>query len=309
MALGSGLPGSYRVPLLSMATERVIQGRAVSDDDIGLIRALIATHPGWHRTRLSQALCARWNWVAANGQPKDMAARALLRKLDAEGLITLPPPVRSANNAFRHRTAAPVSVDETPISEPLRALMPLRFSLADQGEERELFGALVHRYHYRGYRGPVGENLHYLVYDRDGRVLACLLFGAPAWKMAAREHFIGWDAQSRERALALVANNMRFLILPWVGVAHLASHILGRIARRISADWQAKYAHPVVLLETTVERARFAGTCYRAANWQCVGETTGRSRNDRHKRFNVPVKSVWLYPLSPRFRAHLLGGD
>lgn len=291
-----------------MATGKIIQGRAVSDDDIRLIRALIAEHPGWHRTRLSQALCNRWNWVAENGQAKDMAARALLRKLDAEGLIALPPPVRSANNAFRHRAVVPVSIDDTPISGPLRTLRPLRFSLANPGAARQLFRALVQRYHYLGYRGPVGENLHYLVYDREGRVLACLLFGAPAWKMAARERFIGWDSASRERALHLLANNMRFLVLPWVEVASLASHILGRIARRISADWQAKYAHPLVLLETTVERGRFAGTCYRAANWRCVGETTGRSRNDRHKRLNVPVKSLWLYPLTPRFRARLLRG-
>jgi hypothetical protein len=127
--------------------------------------------------------------------------------------------------------------------------------------------------------------------------------------MAARERFIGWDPASRQRALRLVANNMRVLVLPWIRVAHLASHILGRIARRISADWQAKYAHPLVLLETTVERARFAGTCYSAANWQCVGETTGRSRNDRYKHCNVPIKSVWLYPLNPAFRARLRQGD
>jgi len=292
-----------------MATGRIIQGRAVDNDDIRLIEDLIAAHPSWHRTRLSQALCERWKWVAANGQPKDMAARALLRKLDAEGLIALPPPVRSANNAFRHRTMRTVSIDQRSISGPLRALMPLSLALANQGEERQLFGALVQRYHYLGYRGPVGENLHYLVYDRDGRVLACLLFGAPAWKMAARERFIGWDPASRERALHLMANNMRFLVLPWVRVRHLASHILGRIARRISADWQTKYAHPLVLLETTVECGRFAGTCYRAANWRCVGQTTGRSRNDRHKRLKVPVKSVWLYPLTPAFRARLFRGD
>ena len=125
--------------------------------------------------------------------------------------------------------------------------MPLRFELAKPGDKRQLFVALVQRYHYRGYRGPIGENLHYFVYARDGRVLACLLFGAPAWKMAARERFIGWDRPSRERALGLMANNVRCLILPWVQVAHLASHILGRIARHISADWQAKYVHPLVL--------------------------------------------------------------
>jgi len=173
--------------------------------------------------------------VAGNGQPKDMAARALLRKLGAEGLIALPPPVRSANNAFRHRTVAAVSTEQTPLSGPLGALRPLTLSLVHQAEERQLFRALVQRYHYLGYTGPVGENLHYLVYDRHGRALGCLLFGAPAWTMAARERFIGWDRASRELGLRLVANNMRFLILPWVEVAHLASHILGRIAPSASA--------------------------------------------------------------------------
>lgn len=293
-----------------MGQGRRIQGRTLSDDDIEFIRALIAAHPTWHRTRLSQALCRRWNWVAANGQLKDMAARALLRKLDTEGLIALPRPVRSANNAFRHRAETPVRIDETPFVGSLAALTPLTFRAVSHEAEHRLFGGLMQRYHYCGYCGPVGENLKYLVTDRRNRVLACLLFGAPAWSMSARDRFIGWTRHTRERGLSLVANHMRFLIVPWVRVPHLASHILGHIARCISADWESKYAHRLVLLETTVEHQRFSGTCYRAANWQCVGHTTGRSRNDRHKRLHVPVKSVWLYPLTPQFRAVLCGaGD
>ncbi len=285
-----------------MQAGRIIQGRAVRAQDIAFIRALIATHPTWHRTRLSQELCQRWDWVAANGRLKDMAARALLRKLHAQGLIALPAPVRSANNAFRHRSPAPVTIARTPIEGPLAALTPLAFSPVHGARESQLFAGLLHRYHYLGYSGPVGENLKYLDTDRRARPVGCLLFGAPAWRMACRERFIGWDGAARAQGLALLANNMRFLILPWVQVAHLASHILGRIARRISADWHAKYGHRLVLLETYVEQGRFAGTCYRAANWVCVGETQGRSRNDRYKTLQVPVKSVWLYPLTQRFR-------
>jgi hypothetical protein len=288
-----------------MERDRVIQGRTISTEDVEAIGALIAAYPTWHRTRLSQELCRRWDWVAANGQLKDMAARSLLRKLDAEGLISLPAPAGSANNAFRHRAEVALSIDESPMEGALARWVPLHFSLVDGEGERKLFGALLQRHHYLGYRGPVGENLKYLVYDGQGRVLGCLLFGAPAWSMACRDQFIGWESAQRERHLGLLANNMRFLIVPWVRVPHLASHILGRIARRIAGDWHNKYGHRVVLLETYVEQHRFAGTCYRAANWQCVGQTRGRSRNDRHKRLHVPVKSVWLYPLTAQFRRPL----
>ncbi len=288
-----------------MEQGRIIQGRTVSAEDVEAIRALICAHPTWHRTRLSQELCRRWGWVAANGQCKDMAARSLLRKLDTEGLICLPAPVCSANNAFRHRADTALRVDESPIDTALAELTPLQISPMHEASEQRVFRALLQRYHYLGYRGAVGENLKYLVYDRQGRVLSCVLFGAPAWSMACRDRFIGWERAERERHLGLLANNMRFLIVPWVRVPHLASHILGRVARRIRRDWEAKYAHSLVLLETTVEQQRFAGTCYRAANWHCVGETRGRSRNDPRKRLRVPVKSVWLYPLTPHFRSQL----
>ena len=288
-----------------MEQSRLIQGRRVTVNDIGLIRRLISDHPDWHRTRLSRELSRQWNWVAANGQLKDMAARSLLRKLDAEGLIRLPPPIRSSHNAFKHRTPATVGVDASPITAPLSALRPLIIRQVATPKQRELFRALLQRYHYLGYGGPVGEHLPYLVFDRHDRPLGCALFGAPAWRVSCRDRFIGWDDEARRQGLSNIANHARFLVLPWVRVPHLASHLLGRLARCVSEHWELRYGHPIALLETYVERRRFAGTCYRAANWLRVGETAGRSRNDRAHRLEVPVKAVWLYPLNPQFRARL----
>ncbi len=282
-----------------------LQGRALSADDIAYVRQLIADHDDWHRTRLSQELCRDWNWTNDKGDLKDMAARSLLRKLDSQGLITLPPPVCSANNAFRHRTDHLIDVDQTPITSRLREITPVRIVPVQNTDHSGLFRGLLQQHHYLGYSGPVGENLRYLVFDRHERPLACLLFGAPAWRVACRDRFIGWDDAQRKQGLSRIANNMRFLMLPWVRVEHLASHLLGQVRRRLTLDWQEKYGHPIDLLETFVEVGRFRGTCYAADNWIRVGETSGRSRNDRYKRLQVPVKSVWLHPLTRHFRTHL----
>ena len=170
-----------------------------------------------------------------------------------------------------------------------------------------MFRRLLQQYHYLGYSGPVGENLKYLVYDRQRRLLGCLLYGAAAWRVAGRDRFIGWDEDARQRGLSRIANNMRFLILPGVRVPHLASHLLALISRRISADWQARYGHPILLLETFVEQQRFTGTCYKAANWIPVGQTTGRTRNHNSTEPKAPIKSVWLYPLHRSFQKWLIG--
>ena len=182
----------------------------------------------------------------------------------------------------------------------------MRLELVADRASRELFAHLLHAYHYLSYSRPVGENLAFLIFDGKERPLGCLLFGAAAWKTAARDEFIGWDGAARARHLPEIVNNTRFLILPWVRVPHLASHVLGLAARRVNAFWEEKYAHPVYLLETFVERERFAGTVYRAANWIKVGETTGRSRNDQTRQLQVPVKDIYCYPLHRRFRS-LLG--
>jgi hypothetical protein len=191
------------------------------------------------------------------------------------------------------------------VEERLEQLLPLNLMLVDAPAQRRLLGKLLSEHHYLGYKRPVGENLQYLARDCSGRPLACLVFGAPAWKCAPRDHFIGWSGPERESKLHLLANNMRFLILPWVRVKHLASHVLGLAARRLCTDWQLKYGHPIYLLETFVQRDRFQGGCYRAANWICVGQTQSRSRNDRQRCLRVPCKDVYLYPLSRQFRSNL----
>ena len=188
----------------------------------------------------------------------------------------------------------------------MRDLLPLAVSVVEPGTaDLRLFNCLLHRYHYLVHHNTVGENLRYLVRDRLGRPVACALFGSAAWKCADRDAFLGWERGVRERNLQRLTNNTRFLVLPWVVVPHLASHVLGLMARRIRADWQAKYGHPVHALETFVDRDRFRGTCYRAANWLWLGATRGRTRNDREHRIRAAVKDVYLYPLVADFRREL----
>ena len=248
-----------------------LQGRTLSGDDLAAVRALIAQHPDWHRTALSRHLCALWNWRNGAGRLKDMAARTLLLKLHARGLVELPPPLELA-----HTTA-------------LRRGVRQRLA----------------QYHYRGFNGAVGENVQYLARDVRGRELAVMVFGAAAWKVAVRDRFIGWSAAQRQALLGSIANQQRFLILPWVRVPHLASHLLGLATRRLSADWQVRYGHPVWLVETFVEVDRFVGTAYKAAGWLHLGQTTGRTRQDRQRTLQSPLKSVWVRPLHPAFRQHL----
>lgn len=285
-----------------MQAKQVLQGRTISRDDIDYIHHLIEDHPDYHRTRLSKQLCNDWNWTNNKGALKDMAARTLMRKLDAQGLISLPDPVRSANNNFRHKNKGDIALDETRIEVGLKEVTPLQIVLVADQQHTRLFRGMLQTHHYLGYSGPVGENLKYVVFDRHNRPLAALLFGAAAWQVAGRDQWIGWQQTARLQRLALVANNMRFLILPWVAIPHLASHLLAQVCHRLSSDWQDKYGHPILLLETFVEVDRFKGTCYRAANWIAVGATTGRSRNDRFNKLRVPVKAVWLYPLHQHSR-------
>jgi len=289
-----------------MDEQMVLQGRTVTAGDISLIQRLIAQQPSWNRTRLSRELCQLWSWRATNGQVKDMACRSLLLKLEALGLVILPARQNSPVNASRNRSIQYVLHDTTPVLSTLKALSPVRIERVEGTSEHDLFRCLLSRYHYLGYSGSVGENMKYLISDSTGRPLACLLFGSAAWKTASRDLYIGWDARGRRQNLSLITNNMRFLILPWVRVPYLASHILARIARRINADWLTRYSHPVVLLETFVDVHRFRGVCYRAANWIYVGRTQGRSRNDRSNTMRVPPKDIYLYPLSPRFREFLV---
>ena len=270
------------------------------------MRHWLATEPDWNRTRLSRELCRRWNWRNEAGRLKDMAARTLLLKLERRGQIRLPARRGPSPNGFRNRHRLEVLHEQYPIEGRLDAVRPLRIeALGERHPDLALFGFLLQRYHYLGLRNGVGANLKYLARDRHGRPLACLLFGAAAWKAKARDAFIGWDAACRAQRLPRLTNNTRFLILPWVRVPHLASHLLSQVARRLSADWRAKYGHPIELLETFVDRDRFRGTCYRAAGWRHVGATSGRSRNDSDNTLRVPVKDIYLLPLRADFRRRL----
>jgi hypothetical protein len=280
-----------------------VQGRSLDACDISWIKSLLDSNPQWNRSRLSRHIAKHWGWTNSAGQLKDIAARTMLRKLEQRDLISLPP----RQSGYPHsrqstRNIEPVLHATDPVQGPLASLRPVRLRLVEDKHSRALFAHLLHVYHYLSYSRPVGENLGYLIVDHTERPLGCLLFGAAAWKAAARDEFIGWDATARTRRLPLVANNMRFLILPWVRVPHLASHVLGLSSRELSSHWQKKYGHPIHLLETFVERERFRGTVYAAANWTRVGQTTGRSRNDRERQLQVPVKDVFCYPLHRRFR-------
>ena len=283
-----------------------LQGRTLSGDDLTALRLLIAQHPDWHRTALSRHLCELWNWRNGAGRLKDMAARTLLLKLHARGLIELPPPQTRTGRPCAQ--APPVFEPEllaatpTPIEGSLASLQPVSLELAHWPKLRRRVRQLLAQYHYRGFNGAVGENVQYLAQDVRGRELAVMVFGAAAWKVGARDRFIGWSAAQRARRLGLLANQQRFLILPWVQVPHLASHLLALALRRLSRDWQGRYGHPIWLVETFVETDRFVGTAYKAAGWPCLGQTTGRTRQDRRHALQTPPKTVWVRPLHSRFR-------
>jgi hypothetical protein len=283
-----------------------VQGRRLATEDILRIRQLIAENPSWSRRRLSEVLAEEWDWRNGSGRLKDMAARTLLLKLHMRGLIELPPRRRTPPNRMAAGRVPLQAWDTTAVTGALRQTGPLMVQeISGDASERRRFAAALAEFHYLGYRGTVGENIQYTVTDGTGRLLACLLFGAPAWKCQARDQFLEWTREQRERRLFLITNNTRFLILPFVRVPHLASWILGQTLRRLSKDWERKYGHPILLVETFVERDRFAGTSYKAANWIRLGSTTGRSRQDRQHTLQVPVKDVYVYPLYHRFREEL----
>jgi hypothetical protein len=276
-----------------------IQGRWVRPEDIAWLREWMAAHAQWSRKKLARELCAEWDWRDSAGRVRDFAARSFLLKLEGLGQIRLPALRPRSLTGFRRPVYEPLGWQEPPVwAASLSALRPLSAEVVQTGTECErAWNFYLARYHYLGLR-VVGENLGYLVRDVQGRDVACLLFGAAAWRCAPRDRHLGWDDAERAAGLAQIANNTRFLILPWLRVPHLASHVLGAVARRIDADWRRKYGHGLRWLETFVERDRFRGTCYRAANWRCVGQTTGRSRQDRDQRLRVPVKDIYLYPIN-----------
>jgi hypothetical protein len=294
-----------------MPTEWRYRGRTVTAAEIVFIRDLIAAHPGASRRKLSGKLCAAWEWNQANGAPRDMVCRGLLLMLDRAGEIELPPVRFTPRNPLaRRERPQPVLLDETPMTGPLRQMGPLRFQPVRRTAEEPLFNSLMEQHHYLGYEQPVGEHLKYLIWAqeaRGARPVACLAWSSAPRHLASRDRFIGWSGEARRRNIRFIAYNTRFLILPWVAVPHLASHLLSRMARRLSKDWELLYGHPIYFLETFIDPERFRGTCYRAANWVLLGRTTGRGKDDQTHRPNRSIKEVLGYSLTPRFRQLLQG--
>ena len=289
-----------------MSTILTYRGRAITPRDLTFIGELIASHPDEHRTDLSRRLCRAWEWTQPNGQLKDMICRGLLLRLHREGHIVLPPARPCCPRPGGPcRKPAPVEVDTSPIRGSVKKLAPvIELCQVRRSPHEKLFDALIEQYHYLGYTRPVGEHLKYLAWV-DGRPIGGLAFGSAAFGLKVRDQFIGWEPAARARNRHLLAYNTRFLLLPWVEVKFLASHLLARCARELARDWQAIYHHPVHWLETFVDTERFAGTCYKAAGWIYLGLTSGRGKYNKTHQQLTSIKAVYGLPLDPAFRSKL----
>jgi hypothetical protein len=284
------------------------RGRIVADEDVLFINRLIEDNPGDSRRALSKKLCQAWNWVQPNGILKDMVCRSLMLELHRAGHIRLPAKKRNMPNPLADRKQpGKLNIDQTPVQGPLSQINPLHFRQVRRSPEEKVFNSLIEQFHYLGYCHPVGEQLKFIVYFKE-RPVACLAWSSAPRHIGCRDRFIGWSATQRKKHIHLLGYNTRFLILPWVRVRFLASHLLGRMARVLSAYWQALYHHPVYYLETFIDKERFSGTCYQAANWIYLGDTTGRGKNDHTNKVNRSIKAVWGYPLCKDFRSRLNGG-
>lgn len=276
-------------------------GRTFTAGDLAKIRGLTASDPSLTRAALSRMVCDALGWLRPDGRRKDMSCRVAMLRMHRDGLIALPPPRKGNGNGRTRPRLTSVSDPRDPLRIPADALDAVVLRPLDTPKSSSLWNELIERYHYLGYKPLPGAQIRYLVW-RDSDLLAALGFGAAARKVAPRDRFIGWTAEERERNLHLVVNNARFLILPWVAARNLASRILSLAVKRLPRDWQTRYGYQPVLLETFVERNRFRGTSYRAANWLHVGQTQGRGKLDRWEQRLFPVKEIFLYPLHKRFR-------
>jgi hypothetical protein len=279
--------------------------RQITTTDIAFITDLIQRNPGKSRWFISRELCRLWNWRQPNGALRDMVCRGLLKQLEDKGLIVQPPKKRDTNNPFVNRKLPRlIDVDNRPLSTNLKTMVPIELKSVRKTKYEELYNSLIHEYHYLKYAQPVGENFKYLAFWHN-RPLACLGWASAAWYIGCRDRFIGWDSTVRQRNLQLIAYNTRFLVLPWIKVGNLASHLLSITAKRISQDWLNFYNHPIYFLETFVDPTRFKAICYQAANWIYLGKTTGRGRLAQPNRPNRSIKDVYGYPLGKDFRRYL----
>jgi hypothetical protein len=281
-------------------------GRIFTPSEIELISNLIGADPAISRYRLSRAVCERLTWRRPDGGLKDMSCRVALLRMQEHGLIRLPAPRCAKPSAFR----VPPEIERAvlaPASTPAVDLRQLTLETVDKKADSLLWNAFIERHHYLGHELIPGAQLRYFVRSA-GQILALLSFGASAWKIKPRDEFIGWGQERRRRSLHLIVNNARFLLLPWIRCRNLASRVLALISRRLPDDWHTRYGYRPVLVETFVEKPRFTGTCYKAANWLYLGDTQGRGKLDTLHRRSKPVKAIWVYPLRGDFRQHLCNG-
>ncbi len=289
-----------------MSSECRYRGRVITDEDIFFIRKLVAEHPTASRRRLSEKLCEAWQWKQANGALRDMVCRGLLLMLHRAGQIELPqvrftPP----NPLVRRERPQPMLIDMAPLTGTLGEIRPVLLQQVRKTADEPLFNSLMEQHHYLGYAQPVGEHLKYLVWaapEGKPRPIACLAWSSAPRHLGSRDRYIGWNAEARRRNIRFIAYNTRFLILPWVQIPHLASHILGRMAKVLSDDWEQLYEHPIYFAETFIDPERFRGTCYRAANWVLMGRTTGRGKASNSYTPNRSIKEVLGLALTRRFR-------
>lgn len=284
-----------------------MRNRELTSTDIEFIKQAVQKYWSRGRTYISVYLCEQWGWKQTNGALKDMACRDVLLRLERKGYISLPPCHTKRNTKTLNQMPVQLEIPEEPIEGSLKSILPISLEMVRFTPREKFFNFLIKKYHYLGYAQIIGEHVKYIAFS-EGRPLACIGWGASAWKVECRDLFIGWNVVQRDARRNYIAQNTRFLILPWVRIPHLASYLLGMNVRRISKDWQSLYGHPVVLLETFVDTTKFKGTCYRASNWQYAGDTKGRGKYDRYNRASVPVKAVYIYPLQDNFRQILQHG-
>lgn len=278
------------------------RGRIITAEDLAFIQQLIDNNPESSRRKLSAKLCEAWQWKQANGAPRDMVCRGLLLMLHRAGEIELPPVRFRPPNPLADRSRpASILIDQTRIEGALKKLQPITVEQVRRTADEALYNSLIEHHHYLGYEQPVGEHLKYVIWAQH-RPIACMAWSSAPRHLGCRDRFIGWSGEARRRNIRFIAYNTRFLILPWIRIPHLASHILGQMARVVSKDWEQLYRHPIYFLETFVDTEQFQGICYRAANWIVLGKTTGRGKDDQTNRPNRSIKQVLGYPLTPRFR-------
>ncbi len=281
------------------------RGRTITAADAHFIRALVAAHPEQSRRALSQTLCSAWDWRQANGAPRAMVCRGLMLALERAGHIELPAVRYRPPNPLRVRARPrPMTVDATPLRASLRELGPLTLVQVRRTPEEATFNSLLEAHHYLGYSQPVGAHLKFMVYA-GSRPVALFAWSSAPRHLGPRDRFLGWSLAIRRQNIGAIAYNTRYLILPWVQVKHLASHLLGRMTRELSRAWQEVYGHPVYFAETFIDPTRYLGTCYRAANWIYLGQTQGRGKDDLTHRANRTVKDVLGLPLCADFRERL----